>query len=45
MRTGVRYGAILIAIYLGVYYWTGAGTLLEKGSTGTANVVRAFQGR
>ena len=45
MRPVLRYSAILIGVYLGVYYATGAGTLLDKGSQGAGNVIRAFQGR
>lgn len=44
-RTALRYSTMLIAIYLGVYYATGAGTLIDKSSAGGVNVVKAFQGR
>lgn len=36
---------VLIALYLGVKYATGAGTLISKGASGTSTVVRTFQGR
>lgn len=45
MKTFAKYGAGLIALYLGVYYATGAGTLLQQGQSGAVNVVKAFQGR
>lgn len=38
-------GGALIALYLGVYYWTGSGTLIKTGSSGAATVIKAFQGR
>lgn len=41
----VKYGAVLIGIYLLVYYSTGSGQLISNGSTGAATVVKAFQGR
>lgn len=45
MRQALKYGAGLIALYLGVYYASGAGRLIREGAGGTATVVRAFQGR
>jgi hypothetical protein len=45
MKSGLKWGGGLIALYLGVYYATGAGKLLDHGSKGAVNVVRAFQGR
>lgn len=41
----VKWGAVLIGLYLGVYYATGAGNLISSGSAGAATVVKAFQGR
>lgn len=41
----LRYGAGLIAIYLAVAYASGTGRVLSTGSTGAANVIKAFQGR
>jgi hypothetical protein len=41
----LRYGFGAIALYLGVSYATGAGSLITNGATGTANIVKAFQGR
>lgn len=45
MRTGLKYAAGLIALYLAVYYATGAGQIVQQGSTGGVNLVKAFQGR
>ncbi len=44
-KTGLKYAGGLIALYLGVYYATGSGTLIDKGSAGAVNLVKAFQGR
>jgi hypothetical protein len=44
-KTGLKYGAGLIALYLGVFYATGSGTLLTSGGTDAVNLVQAFQGR
>lgn len=41
----LRYSFLLIAIYLGVYYSSGAGRLIKESTAGTASLVRAFQGR
>lgn len=45
MQKGLKYGAGLIALYLGVVYFSGSGALLLNGSQGAANVISAFQGR
>lgn len=45
MKKFLKYGAGLIALYLGVYYSTGSGRLLKEGSSGAATVIQAFQGR
>lgn len=45
MRTFLKYGALLIALYLGVAYSTGSGRLLREGSGGASSVIKAFQGR
>ena len=45
MKTALKYGAGLIGVYLVVYYATGSGSLLTNGTTGTVNVIKAFQGR
>lgn len=45
MKKALTYGAGLIALYLVVEHYTGAGTLLSKGSTGGVSVIKAFQGR
>lgn len=44
-RTFLKYSAGLIALYLGVAYATGSGNLISKASTGSATLVKAFQGR
>lgn len=41
----IKYSAVLIALYLGVYYSSGAGTLLSGGSSAADNTIKAFQGR
>lgn len=45
MRTFMKYGAVLIATYLAVAYATGTGTVISAGTAGSANVIKAFQGR
>ena len=45
MKQGLKWGAGLIALYLGVRYATGAGTLLKNGANGGVSIVKAFQGR
>jgi len=45
VKTALKYGAGLIALYLGVYYATGAGTLINNGQSGVVNTIKAFQGR
>jgi len=45
MKTALKYSAGLIALYLGVYYATGAGQLISNASSGSVGVVKAFQGR
>ena len=44
-RKGMGYGAGLIALYLGVYYASGAGTLITDGTNGGVGLIKAFQGR
>lgn len=44
-RQFLKYSAVLIALYLGVAYATGAGKLIKEGTGGTVGIVRAFQGR
>jgi hypothetical protein len=41
----LRYGFGAIVVYLGVFYATGAGTLVNAGASGVATDVKAFQGR
>lgn len=45
MKKALAYGAALIALYLVVYNYTGAGTLLTNGANGSVGVIKAFQGR
>lgn len=45
MKTALKYSTLLIALYLGVAYATGSGTLLREGSKGASSVIKAFQGR
>lgn len=45
MRVAVKYGAVLIGIYLVSYYYTGAGTLTNDAFAGATNVVKSLQGR
>jgi hypothetical protein len=45
MKKALTYSTILIALYLGVYYSSGAGTLLSGGANAGTSLVRAFQGR
>lgn len=44
-RQFLKYGAGLIALYLGVAYATGSGRLLREGSLGVTRITKAFQGR
>lgn len=45
VRKLALYGTGLIALYLGVYYYTGAGALIgASGNTGVG-LIKAFQGR
>jgi hypothetical protein len=44
-RKMLTLGGGLIALYLGVYYATGAGNLIKTGASGGATIIRAFQGR
>lgn len=41
----MKYSALLIAMYLGVKYASGAGTLITKGASGAATVTKTLQGR
>lgn len=45
MKTAMKYGAGLIALYLGVYYYTGAGKLLSGGTSAVTGTIKTFQGR
>lgn len=45
MKTALKYGAGLIALYLGVYYATGSGKLLSGGTNLVTGTVKTFQGR
>lgn len=45
MKQFAKYGAGLIALYLVVANGTKAGKAIRSGASGTADVVKAFQGR
>lgn len=45
MKTYAKYGMGLIALYLVVANGTKAGRFARAGASGTATVVKAFQGR
>lgn len=45
MKKALVYGAGLIALYLVVEHYTGAGTLLDKGSSGGVKIIKSLQGR
>ncbi len=45
MQKALRYGAGLIALYLVVYYYTGAGTVITKGASGARSIITGLQGR
>jgi hypothetical protein len=44
-RTFLKPATLLIALYLGVRYASGAGTLFTQGASGVSKVVKTFQGR
>lgn len=44
-RQFLKYSFAAIGLYLGVYYASGAGTLISNASTGGVNLVKTFQGR
>lgn len=45
MKKMLTYGAGLIALYLVVEHYTGAGTVLTKGASGSTSIIKALQGR
>jgi len=45
MRVALKYGAVLIGIYLVTYYYTGAGTLTNDAFRGITGTVQALQAR
>lgn len=45
MRYGLKVGAGLIALYLGVRYYKGFSSAITSGAQGVGTVTRAFQGR
>ena len=44
-RKALVIGGGLIALYLGVAYSTGSGTLINDSTNGAVGLVKAFQGR
>lgn len=45
MKTFLKYGAGLIALYIAVAYASGSGKVLSSGATGGSLVIKTFQGR
>jgi hypothetical protein len=45
VQKALKYSFAAIGLYLGVYYASGAGTLINAGSTGGVSLIKAFQGR
>lgn len=45
MSKALKFGTVLIAVYLAVAYASGTGRVLSTGATGASNVIKAFQGR
>ncbi len=41
----LKYGAVLLGIYLGVVYFEGASKDLGAAGTGISRIISAFQGR
>jgi hypothetical protein len=41
----LKYGAVLIGAYLGIFYATKAGQLVTSSTNGGVKLVKAFQGR
>lgn len=44
-QNALKYGAVLIGVYLGVFYWTGATKDLQAATGFVTGVTRTFQGR
>lgn len=45
MSKALKYGTVLIGIYLAVAYASGTGRVLSTGTAGASNIIKAFQGR
>jgi len=45
VKKALTYGAVLIGVYLVVVHGTNSGNLLNDLTSGTTDVVKAFQGR
>jgi len=45
VRKALYYGAGLIALYLVVNNYTGAGTVITKGAAGARSIITGLQGR
>jgi hypothetical protein len=45
MKTALKYGAALIALYLGVEYASGSEGLVKTTLNSGSNLVKTFQGR
>lgn len=44
-RLYMKYTAVLIALYLGVRYSSGAGTLISQAANGASTIDKTLQGR
>lgn len=44
-KQALKYGTLLIGLYLAVVYATGTGKVIKAGSDGAGSLVKAFQGR
>lgn len=44
-KQALKYSAVLIGVYLGVAYASGAGTLISAGTNGGGTIIRSLQGR
>lgn len=45
MNTAIKYGAVLIGLYLIVYHGSNSGKVIDSGTRGAGVVIKAFQGR
>lgn len=45
MKNALKYGAVLIGLYVVVYNGSKSGSVLSQGANGGVKIVKAFQGR